>query len=93
MSTWREQFGVEPTRDPELIRKWAEFGHDLAIALNDLPADGPCHPATAWIAPSGSVIECEGTGRSVLVDARDYALAGTLAQGWGCTFMVLREAT
>jgi hypothetical protein len=94
MSTWSDQYGVEPTRDPALIAEWVRAGWHLAVVLNDLPADGPCHPATLFLEPLTLELVCEATGRFLVLPragarpAQLNRLART-ARGWGCTFLVL----
>jgi hypothetical protein len=94
MSIWYDQYGVEPTREPVLIEAWVGAGWDLAVVLNDLSADGPCHQATLFFEPLVFVLVCETTGRSLVLPragagpAQLDRLAQT-ARGWGCTFLVL----
>lgn len=94
MSTWDDQYGVEPTRDPALIEEWVRAGWDLAVALNDLPADGPCHPATLRFEPLVLELACETTGRTLVLPRAGAGpaqldLIAQTARGWGCTFLVL----
>jgi len=94
MSTWYDQYGVEPTREPALIEAWVRAGCDLAVTLSDLPVDGPCHPATLFLEPIDLVLVCETTDRTLVLPragagpAQLDRLAQT-ARGWGCTFLVL----
>lgn len=96
MSTWCEQYGVEPTRDLAQVRAWTRAGWDLAVALNDLPADGPCHPATLFFDPLVLELVCETTGRTLVLPRAGAGpvqldrIAQT-ARGWGCTYLVLTE--
>lgn len=95
---WARQFGIEPTRDPADIRRWADLGGDLAVVLNDLPADGPAHPAVQVFYPDRIVTVCEAT-RQMLVSVPapggdERGLWGEIAaivQAWGCSYMVLRD--
>jgi hypothetical protein len=99
MSTWLEQFGVEPTTDPDTIRRWADAGaHHFSVALNELPADGPVHPAVVTRHADHLVTECHGTGRGMVSVADPGvsidALLGDVAElvaSWGCTYMELRS--
>jgi hypothetical protein len=97
MSTWYDLYGVEPTRDPALIEAWARAGWDLAVALNELPADGPCHPATLSFEPLVLELRCETTGRVVVLPRAGAAspaqleLVARTARDWGCTYLVLAE--
>ena len=96
MSTWCDQYGVEPTRDLAQVRAWARAGWDLAVALNDLPADGPCHPATLFFDPLVLELVCETTGRTLVLPRAGAGPAqldriAQTARGWGCTYLVLTE--
>jgi hypothetical protein len=95
MSTWYDLYGTEPTHDRALIEAWAGAGLDLGVVLNELPADGPCHPATLVIAPLALELSCETTGRALVVPcvgaagARQLELVARTAKAWGCTYLVL----
>jgi hypothetical protein len=94
MSTWTDQYGVEPTREPALIEVWARAGWRLAVVLNDLPADGPCHPATLFFEPLALELVCDTTGRTLVLPRAGAGPAhldriARTARGWGCTFLVL----
>jgi hypothetical protein len=99
MSTRSDQFGFEPTTDPDTIRRWADAGATLCAALNDLPADGPLHPAVVTFHDNHLVTECHGTGRGILsvpdpgvsLEELLVDVAGLL-RAWGCTYVELREA-
>lgn len=99
MSTWTDLYGVEPSRDPADIERWADAGHRLAVALDDLPADGPRHPAVQTIYPDRIVVTCDLTGRMLVATPADggdpLALAGEVAAivaGWGCTYLILEAS-
>jgi hypothetical protein len=90
MSTWQELYGFEPTTDEATIRRWADEGAGFAVALNDLPLDGPLHPAVLYGDPTGPcVVVCEGTGRRATTGPGSGPEAAEIAKGWGCTYMVL----
>ena len=94
MSTWHDLYGMEPTHDRAVVEEWACAGRDLGVVLNELPADGPCHPATLFFGPLALELVCETTGRTLVLPragagpAQLDRLAQT-ARGWGCTFLVL----
>jgi hypothetical protein len=99
MTTWRTLYGLEPSRDPAAIEQWAAEGHDLAIVLNELPLDGPLHPAVQILYPDRFETVCEATGHAIVTfllvgGDRGVAMAETaeVVAGWGCTFMILRGA-
>ena len=97
MSTWYDLYGTEPTHDRALIEAWAGAGLDLGVVLNELPADGPCHPATLVLEPLALELSCETTGRTLSLPrvgaagAAQLELAARTARGWGCTYLVLTE--
>jgi hypothetical protein len=95
VTAWRDLFGVEPTRDSKRIDRWIDQGNYLAVVLNDLPADGPVHPAVQYLYPDRLVTICETTGRMLVSvpttgnrDALAQEVAAVVAE-WGCTYMVL----
>ena len=96
MSVWFDLYGAEPTRDTHVVAAWAVDGHDLGVVLNDLPADGPVHPAVQTIYPDRIESVCETTGRilvSLTFEGDDHETAieaAAIVATWGCTFMVLR---
>ena len=96
MSTWYDLYRIEPTHDRAVVEEWAHTGRDLGVVLNELPADGPCHPATLWFEPLGLVLVCETTGRTLVLPRAGAGPAqldriARTARGWGCTFLVLAE--
>jgi hypothetical protein len=89
--------GEEPTTDPAKIREWAEAGRDLAVMLNEMPADGPVHPCHQHIYPDAHLVTvCPTTGRRLesypLYEGDERATAvkaAEIARTWGCTYMIL----
>jgi hypothetical protein len=94
VSTWQELYGTEPTTDAATIAGWAEDG-DLAIALNDLPLDGPVHPGTLHIGHGWVAFCCPVMGSAMAEAATEAeSKAAQVAalewmRDWGCTFAVL----
>jgi len=97
MSTWYDLYRIEPTHDRAEVEEWARAGRDLGVVLNELPADGPCHPATLFLGPLDLELICETTGRALVLPCAGAAGAAQLelvartARGWGCTYLVLAE--
>jgi hypothetical protein len=99
VTTWGDLYGLEPSSDPAAIEQWAAEGHDLAIVLNELPLDGPLHPAVVVLYPDRFETICEATGHAIVTlllvgGDRETAMAETaeVVADWGCTFMILRGA-
>jgi len=97
MSTWYDLYGMEPTHDRAQVEEWARAGQGVGVVLNELPADGPCHPATLYFGPFALELICETTGRALILPCAGAAGAAQLelvartATGWGCTYLALAE--
>ena len=97
MSTWYDLYSIEPTHDRAEVEEWARAGRDLGVVLNELPTDGPCHPATLFLGPLALELICETTGRALVLlcagaaGAAQLELVARTARGWGCTYLVLAE--